>query len=172
MPELIPLLAKNDLTQKISAIAQQISSDYENREIILIGILKGAFVFLADLIRKLSIPVKIDFIGASSYGSETVSSESIRITKELDVDVKDKDVLIIEDIVDTGLTLAFIVEHLKSLKAKSVKICTLIDKRERRKTNIELAYACHVVKKGFIVGYGLDYAEEFRELPGVYELKL
>ncbi len=145
--------------------------DYAGSELIVVGVLKGAFVFLADLVRKLTIPVKIDFVRVSSYGKETESSGEIRLTQNLETDPKDKHVLIVEDIVDTGLTLSFLVEHLNNLGAKSVRICALIDKRERRSKNLDVRYACHVVEKGFLVGYGLDYAEDYRYLPDICHLK-
>ena len=172
MPEFIPVLARADIEKSVAEIAARISSDYRDKELILIGALKGAFVFLSDLMRQLSIDVRVDFVGASSYGSQTSSSGKIRLTKEIDIDVSDKHVLIIEDIIDTGLTLAHLVEYVKSFGPKSVKICTLIDKRERRDVQIDVAYACHVVEQGFLVGYGLDYNESYRNLPGIYHMKL
>ena len=137
-----------------------------------VGVLKGAFIFLSDLIRKISIPVKVDFIGASSYGPETFSSENIQLTKKLEVDIKDKDVLVIEDIVDTGLTLAYMVDYLNSFSPRSVKTCALIDKHEQRKIQLKLDYVCHRLEKGFCVGYGLDYDGHYRNLPEIYHLKL
>ena len=172
MPEFIPVLARADIEKSVAEIAAQISSDYREKELILIGALKGAFVFLSDLIRQLSIDVRIDFVGASSYGSQTSSSGKIRLTKEIDIDIKDKHVLIIEDIIDTGLTLVHLIEYVKSFGPQSVKVCTLIDKRERRDAQIDVAYACHVVEEGFLVGYGLDYNESYRNLPGIYHMKL
>ena len=172
MSEFIPVLTKEDIETQIRHIAGVISDDYRDRDLILIGILKGAFIFLSDLIRQLSIPVKVDFMCASSYGSGTASSGRIKLTKDVDIDIKNKDVLIVEDIVDTGLTLSYLVNYLKSSGAASVRICALIDKRERRETKVTVDYACHTVEKGFLVGYGLDYAEFYRNLPEVYHLKL
>jgi hypoxanthine phosphoribosyltransferase len=172
MPELIPILNKNDIDHMVARVARRISSDYQDRELILIGILKGAFVFLSDLVRYLTIPVKVDFIGACSYGSDVSSSGIIRLTKEIEIDVTNKDVLLVEDIVDTGLTLSYIVDYLKTFDPKTVKICALLDKHERRSENIKIDYACHEVDKGFIVGYGLDYNENYRNLAGIYHLKL
>ncbi len=171
MPRLITILEKNEIDRKVAEIAKRVSSDYAGSDLIIVGVLKGAFVFLADLVRKLTIPVKIDFIGASSYGKGTESSCEIRLTRNLETDPKDKDVLIVEDIVDTGLTLSFLVDHLNALGAKSVRICALIDKRERRLHSLDVRYACHVVEKGFLVGYGLDYAEDYRYLPDICHLK-
>jgi len=171
MPELIPVLKKNDIENMVAQVAQRISSDYQDHELILIGVLKGAVVFLSDLMRHLSISVQVDFIRVSSYGSDTSSSGNIRMTKAIEVDIKNKDVLVIEDIVDTGLTLTYIVDYLKSFNPKTVKVCTLLDKHERRESNIKLDYSCHVVEKGFLVGYGLDYDENYRDLPEIYHLK-
>jgi hypoxanthine phosphoribosyltransferase len=172
MPELIPILNKNDIDNMVARVARKISSDYQDRELILIGILKGAFVFLSDLVRHLTIPVKLDFIRVCSYGSEVSSSGNIRLTKEIEIDVTNKDVLLVEDIVDTGLTLSYILDYLKIFGPKTVKICTLLDKHERRNANIKIDYACHEVDKGFLVGYGLDYNENYRNLAGIYHLKL
>lgn len=171
MPELIPVLKKDDIEQMVVQVADRISSDYQDRELILIGVLKGAFVFLADLVRQMSIPVQVDFIGVSSYGADASSSGNIRLTKDVDINVKNKDVLVIEDIVDTGLTLAYIVDHLKSFNPKTVKVCAMLDKHERRKSNVKIDYACHIVGEGFLVGYGLDYSEDYRNLPDIYHLK-
>ena len=171
MPELIPVLNKNDIDNMVARVARKISSDYQDRELILIGILKGAFVFLSDLVRHLTIPVKVDFIRVCSYGSDVSSSGNIRLTKEIEIDVNNKDVLLVEDIVDTGLTLSFIIDYLKTFNPKTVKICALIDKHERRDTNIKIDYTCHKVAEGFLVGYGLDYNEDYRNLAGIYHLK-
>jgi hypoxanthine phosphoribosyltransferase len=172
MPEFIPVLTRADIERSVSEIAERISSDYQDKELVLIGALKGAFVFLSDLVRHLAIDVRIDFVGTASYGAQTSSSGKIRLTKEIDIDITDKHVLIVEDIVDTGLTLAFLIEYVKSFNPRSVKVCALIDKRERRDIDIDVAYAGHVVPEGFLVGYGLDYNERYRNLPGLYHMKL
>jgi hypoxanthine phosphoribosyltransferase len=172
MPELIPVLNKNDIDKMVARVARKISSDYQNQELILIGILKGAFVFLSDLVRHLTIPVKLDFIRVCSYGSSASSSGNIRLTKEIEIDIKNKNVLLVEDIVDTGLTLSYLIDHLKTFNPKTVKICALIDKHERRDAKIKVHYACHEVTEGFLVGYGLDYNEDYRYLAGIYHLKL
>ena len=171
MPDLIPVLKKDEIDKKIASIAYRISFDYKDQELILVGVLKGAFVFLADLMRKLTIPVKVDFVRTYSYGASTFSSGNIQLSKKLEIDIKNKDVLIIEDIVDTGLTLTWLIDYLKSFRPKSVRVCTLLDKFERRKKKIKIDYACHVVQEGFLVGYGLDYAENYRNLPEIYNLK-
>ncbi|OQY14346.1 MAG: hypoxanthine phosphoribosyltransferase [Desulfobacteraceae bacterium 4572_187] len=172
MPELIPVLNKNDINNMVSRVAREISSDYQDHELILIGILKGAFVFLSDLMRHLSIPVKLDFIRVCSYGSGVSSSGNIRLVKEIEMDVNNKDVLLVEDIVDTGLTLSYLIDYLRTFNPKTVKICALIDKHERRNENIKIDYACHKTTEGFLVGYGLDYNENYRNLAGIYHLKL
>jgi hypoxanthine phosphoribosyltransferase len=173
MPEFISILKKTDIKQKITDVSNQISRDYQDRQLILIGVLKGAFIFLADLVRQLTIErVQIDFIKAASYGTKMSSSGAIRLTKDIDIDIRGMDVLLVEDIVDTGITLSFLKDHLKKYEPKSIKFCTLIDKRERREKNIKVDYVCHVVEKGFIVGYGLDYAENYRNLPEIYDLKI
>ena len=172
MPEFIPVLKKDDIGKMVVAVARKISSDYKDRELILIGVLKGSFVFLSDLIRNLSIPVKVDFVGVSSYSDKTSSSGKIQLTKSIEIDIKNKNVLVVEDIVDSGLTLAWLIDYLMSFEPKAVNICALIDKRERRETQIQIDYTCHTVQEGFLVGYGLDYVEDYRNLPEIYHLKL
>ena len=173
MPEFTPIINKDEIQRQISRIAESISRDYRGRELVLIGVLKGAFLFLADLARQLKLEkVKIDFVQASSYGADTVSSENIVLKKDIDVDIRGKDVLVVEDIVDTGMTLAYLISHLKGFGPNSIKVCTMIDKSERRKAAVNVDYACTAVEKGFLVGYGLDYAEDYRNLPEIYHMKL
>ena len=171
MPRLIPILKKDEIDRKVTEIAKKVSSDYASSDLLLVGVLKGAFIFMSDLVRKLAIPVKIDFVRVSSYGEETESSGRVRLTQELESDPKDKDVLIVEDIVDTGLTLSYLVDHLNKQGSRSVRICAMIDKRERRSKKLDIRYAGHVVEEGFLVGYGLDYAEDYRYLPDICHLK-
>lgn len=171
MPELIPVIEKDDIERIVSNLAESISRDYENRELVLIGVLKGAFIFLADLVRHLRIPVSVDFIRAASYGAGTSSSGDVRLTKEIETDITGKDVIVVEDIVDTGLTLSRLIDHLKRSAPRSVEICTMIDKYERREIEIHAKYAGHRTGRGFLVGYGLDHNEAYRELPGIYHLK-
>jgi hypoxanthine phosphoribosyltransferase len=172
MPDLKPVLSQEEIETTVSDLAQQISNDYKDREVILVGVLKGAFVFLADLIRHLTIPVKIDFIRLASYGCNTNSCGTVCLTKEIEIDIVGKEILVVEDIVDTGLSLEFLIGHLKTLNAKSVRLCALIDKRERRQSNIAVDYVGRIIEKGFLVGYGLDYAEEYRHLPAIYDLQI
>lgn len=172
MPELTEILSSRDIELKISEIASKISEDYKQGNLILVGALKGAFMFIADLARSIKIPSQIGFVGVSSYGPGTESTGKITVTKQLDIDIEGKDVLIVEDIVDTGWTLQFISNYLKSFNPRTMKICSLIDKRERREVDVVVDYACHKVSEGFLVGYGLDHDENYRNLPAIYHLKL
>ena len=172
MPELIPVLKREEIEAATAAIARQISSDYKGRSLVAVGVLKGAFIFLADLVRRLTIPVQVDFVRAASYGAGVTSSGRIELTKEIDIDIAGKDVLVVEDIVDSGLTLAYLINYLKQFKPGTVRVCTLLDKHERRQTQVKVDYACHTIAEGFLVGYGLDYDEAYRELPAIYHLKL
>ena len=171
MPDLTPVLEKEAIAGLVSKVAGSISADYQNGSLVLIGVLKGAFIFLSDLARCLTIPAQIDFIRVASYGAGSSSSGRLRLSKDLEMDIAGKDVLIVEDIVDTGLTLQRLVDHLKSYGPRSVKTCTFIDKTERREVPIAPDYFCHRVEEGFLVGYGLDYAEDYRYLQGLYHLK-
>ncbi len=171
-PELVPLISKKRIDARVSEVAAKISSDYGCRDLVLIGILKGAFIFLADLARALSIPHRIEFIRAASYGAATVTSGKISLSSTSGLDLQHKDVLLVEDIVDTGLTLSHLITHLQTLEPASLKICALIDKAERREISITVDYACFRIDEGFLVGYGLDYNEDYRQLPALYHLKL
>ncbi|MBA4368656.1 MAG: hypoxanthine phosphoribosyltransferase [Desulfobacterium sp.] len=172
MPELVPVLSKDEIREMVSVLARKISSEYEGRSLVLIGVLKGAFIFLADLTRNITIPHEIDFLRAASYGSGTTSSEKIKLTKKVETKLHGKDVLLVEDIIDTGITLEYLIEYVKSLQPASIKVCTLIDKHQRRQKEIKIDYAAHIVQEGFLVGYGMDYAEGYRNLPDIYHLKL
>ena len=170
-PKLISVLKKEDIDKIVAELAHRISKDYENRELVLICVLKGAFIFLADLIRCLTISAKVDFVRLASYESGTSSSGNVRMRKEIEIDVKNKDVLIVEDIIDSGLSMCTLLDYINSLLPRTVRICALIDKRERREFHVDIDYVGCAVEKGFLVGYGLDYAEEYRYLPGVYRLQ-
>lgn len=173
MPDFTCVLDKDKIKKQISKTAEIISTDYRGRELVLVGVLKGAFLFLADLARELTLErVKIDFLQASSYGADTVSSENIVLKKDIDIDIRGKDVIVVEDIVDTGLTLSYLIAHLNTFGPSSIKVCAMIDKKERRKAAVHVDYVCCTVEKGFLVGYGLDYAEDFRNLPQIYHMKL
>ena len=171
-PNLIPVLKKEDICKIIAELAHRISKDYENRELVLVGVLKGAFIFLADLMRCLTISAKVGFVRIASYESRTSSSGSVRMGKEIELDVKNKDVLIVEDIIDSGLSMCTLIDYINSLHPRSVGICVLIDKRERREFDVDIDYVGRVIEEGFLVGYGLDFAEEYRYLPGVYRLQI
>jgi len=171
MPEFIPLISADEIKKQIKKIGQEISKDYKNKDLILVGVLKGSFIFLADLTRRITIDHEIDLIGASSYEG-TSSTGQIVFTKQPDLELEGRDVLLVEDIVDTGNTLVKIIEFIKLLNPNSIKVCTLIDKHERREVKIDVDYSCFSLNKGFIVGYGLDYNERYRNLPAIYDLKL
>ena len=171
MPEFIPLIPEDEIKNKVREIGQQISKDYKGKDLVLVGILKGSFIFLADLTRQISVDHEIDLIGASSYDGAN-STGQIVFTKQPDLDLKGRDVLLVEDIVDTGNTLTKIVEFVQLLEPNSVAICSLIDKKERRDNDVKVDYACFSLEKGFLVGYGLDYNEHYRNLPAIFDLKL
>lgn len=172
MPEFIPVLEKQEIDALVADTARKISRDYQDRDLVLIGVLKGAFIFLSDLVRHLTIPAQVDFIRAASYGDAMSSSGTVRLLMELQTDLAGRDALLVEDIVDSGLTLSRLVDYVKNAGARSVRVCALIDKHERRQTDVRVDYACHTTTEGFLVGYGLDYAEAYRGLPGIYHLKL
>jgi len=161
------LIPRHEIQIKVKDLARQISSDFAGKEPILIGILNGVVFFFADLVMSLSIPSKIDFIRASSYGSSKVSSGAIKLMKDVEIPVRGQDLIVVEDIVDTGLTLNYLVKNLKSREPASVKICALIDKAERRENEVKIDYCGFRVQEGFLVGYGLDYAEKYRYLPDI-----
>jgi len=164
------LITEEEIKKKISELGQKISSDYKNKNLVLIGILRGAVIFMADLARAITIPMVFDFIAISSYGAETKSSGVVRILKDLDMNIEGKDVLIVEDIVDTGLTLEYLLRMLKSRKPATLKVCTFLTKTARRKVNIEVDYTGFDIPNKFVVGYGLDYAGKYRNVPYVFTL--
>lgn len=168
--KLIELISKEQIDKRVKELANTITNDYKDKNLVVVGILKGAFIFMADLIRNIDLNLQVDFVRLKSYGSKMESSGAVTITKDVELDLTNKDVLVIEDIVDTGYTLKYIVEMLKLHKANSVKICCLIDKKERRKVDINADYVGFEIKEGFLVGYGLDYDENFRHLNGIYKL--
>ena len=159
------MISEKEIANKVEELAKQIENDYKGEELLVVGILKGASVFVSDLIRKINLDVNIDFMSVSSYGNGTESSGTVRILKDLDVDIADKNVLIVEDIIDSGLTLSNLVKELGIRNPKSLKLCTLLDKPERRKSDIKVDYVGFVIEDKFIVGYGIDYAEKYRNLP-------
>jgi hypoxanthine phosphoribosyltransferase len=168
---LVPLYSRDQIARRVSELAAVISADYAGADLVLVGILRGSFVFLADLIRQLTIPVVIDFVGAASYGAQTQTSGQVTFTRELQVPVSGRDLLLVEDIEDTGITLQAIKKKLEERGPRSVEVCILIDKRERRQIDMPLDYVGFELDKGFIVGYGIDYAEQYRYLPDIYRIE-
>ena len=165
------LYSEEDLAQCVQRLGAEISKDYEGKEIFAVAILKGAVVFFTDLIRAINVPVQLDFMAASSYGASTKSSGTVKILKDLDFSVEGKHVLIIEDIIDSGLTLHYLLRIFKERGPASVKLCALLDKPERRKAPVKIDYSGFTVPDEFLVGYGLDYAEKYRNLPCIGILK-
>jgi len=165
------LFSEQDIKKKVKELGEQISRDYKDKNPILISILKGGVVFLADIIRSLNIPIEIEFMGVASYGNSTKSSGVVQITKDCNVDISDRHVLIIEDIVDTGLSLNYITRYLQGKNPKSLKMCVLLDKVDSHEPDIGMAYKAFEVPNEFIVGYGLDYDEKYRNLPYIGILK-
>ena len=166
MEKLEVMISENQLRERLKELGQNISSDYgEDSNLLLVSILKGSVVFLADLMRCIDLPLSIDFMVASSYGSGTESRGNVKIIKDLDVNISDYDILIVEDILDSGYTLSKIIEILKTRNPRSLRVCALLDKPDRRVTPVQLDYNGFVIEDKFIVGYGLDYDEKYRNLP-------
>lgn len=165
------LISEQELDAKLNELAAQITADYKGKDLIIVGILKGSVVFMADLIRKIDLPLTMDFMVVSSYGSHTRSSGHVRIIKDLSVDISGKNVLIVEDILDSGNTLFNLVQMLNSRGASSIKIAALLNKPDRREAEITLDYEGFVIPDEFVIGYGLDYNELYRNLPYVGVLK-
>ncbi len=165
------LITEDELKKKIKELGEIITKDYKDKDIMLIGVLKGCVLFLSDLAREIDLPLSMDFMVVSSYGTSTKSSGVVRIIKDLEKDITGKDILIVEDIVDTGLTLNYLVDYLKSRNANSVKVCALLEKPDRRIANVKMDYVGFHIPDEFVVGYGLDYNEIYRNLPFVCVLK-
>ena len=165
------LITKEEINSMVTRLASQISKDYEGKQLVLIGVMKGCLIFLADLLRNISIPVEFGTITASSYGAGTVSSGQIKIINDIDVKIRGKDVIIVEDLVDTGLTLNYLKDFLSLRSPASVKICVAFDKPSRRKNPINTDYKGMDIPDEFIVGFGLDFDEKYRNLPEICVLK-
>ncbi|MGV3463937.1 MAG: hypoxanthine phosphoribosyltransferase [Heyndrickxia sp.] len=165
------LISEEELQKKTKELAAQLTKEYDGRFPLAIGVLKGATLFMADLVKRIDTYLEMDFMDVSSYGRSTVSSGEVKILKDLDTSVEGRDILIIEDIIDSGLTLSYLVELFRYRKAKSIKIVTLLDKPTGRKADIEADYVGFIVPDAFVVGYGLDYAERYRNLPYIGVLK-
>jgi hypoxanthine phosphoribosyltransferase len=164
------ILTEEEIHAKVTELGRRISSDYAGKEVLLIGILKGAMIFLADLVREITVPTKFDFMAVSSYGSSSKSSGEVRILKDLEYGIEGRNIIIVEDIVDTGLTLNYLAENLRSRDPASVKICTLLDKPSRRLEPVEIDYKGFVIRDDFVVGYGLDYSDRYRNFPYIMVL--
>lgn len=165
------LISEKELKDKVAELGRQISTDYKDKNLMLVSVLKGSVVFMADLMRAITIPASIDFMSVSSYGSGVKTTGVVRIIKDLDEVLTGRDILIVEDILDSGMTLSYLKEHIGAKDARSIRIATLLDKPERRKVNIIPDYKGFVVPDEFVVGYGLDYDEKYRNLPYVGVLK-
>jgi len=165
MEKLKTLISKDDLRDRIKALGAEISKDYEGKTVCVICVLKGGVMFMVDLAKEMTVPVTMDFMAVSSYGNETSSTGVVRIVKDLDESIEGKDVIIVEDIIDSGRTLSYLVQILKDRSPNSLKICTLLDKPERRVVEVEVDYVGFSIPDEFVVGYGLDYQQLYRNLP-------
>jgi len=165
------LVQPDELAHRVRELAAEISRDYEGRKLLLVGVLKGAVFFLSDLMRHLETEVEVDFMALSSYGSSTDSSGVVRILKDLDASIEGREVLIVEDIVDSGLTLSYLMRMLQARDPASLEVCALLTKPERRKVNLPIRYVGFEIPNRFVIGYGLDYVERFRNLPYVAVLE-
>jgi hypoxanthine phosphoribosyltransferase len=161
------LIDAETLQNRIRELGEEISTDYAGRELLLVGVLKGAVFFMADLMRSIAVPCEIDFMAISSYGASTDSSGVVRILKDLDINIEGRDVLVIEDIIDSGLTLSYLLRNLESREPASLSVCALLTKPERREIEVEVRYIGFEIPNKFVIGYGLDFAERYRNLPYV-----
>lgn len=172
MHTLKEVFSAQEIQARVKNLGKEISQIYKDEPLVLICVLKGAFLFFSDLVRSIDCPHEIDFVRLASYGNSDKSSHSIAFTKDIEINVEDKHVLIVEDIVDTGLTMEFLLKQLSVRKAKSVKIATLLSKKARREKAIPIDFVGFYIQDGFLVGYGLDYAEKYRYLPNICEVEL
>lgn len=165
------ILSKEAIARRVQELGIAIARDYAGSDLLVVGVLNGAFIFLADLVREIKLDLQVDFVRVASYGMSTTSCGEIRFSKDIELDIRDRDVLVVDDIVDTGLTLTSLHNYLKERGAKSVRTCALIDKKERREVEVVIDYVGFEVKEGFLVGYGLDCREQHRQLGEVYHLE-
>jgi hypoxanthine phosphoribosyltransferase len=165
------LVSQSDLERRVRELGEEISRDYQGKELFLVGVLKGAVFFLSDLMRSLEVPCEVDFMAVASYGSSTDSSGVVRILKDLDATIEGKDVLIVEDIIDSGLTLSYLLRTLKAREPRSLEVCALLTKPERREVDLPIRYTGFEIPNKFVIGYGLDHAERYRNLPYVAVLQ-
>ena len=161
------LVARDELQRRIAELGAEISRDYEGRDLVMIGILKGAVLFLGDLMRFMSVPCEIDFMAISSYGASTDSSGVVRILKDLDINIEGRHVLVVEDIIDSGLTLSYLVRNLEAREPASLEVCALLTKPDRREIDVPVRYTGFEIPNRFVIGYGLDFDERYRNLPYV-----
>jgi len=171
-PRLKTLIRRDEIAGVVGRMAREIEQDYQGKQPVLVGVLKGSFVFMADLIRHLDLPLELDFIKVCSYGSARESSGSVRLVQALSSPVEGRDVLVIEDIVDTGITISFVLDYLREQNPASLKLCALTDKPSRRRVPVNIDYVGLTVPDEFVVGYGLDCDERFRNLPDICSLEL
>jgi hypoxanthine phosphoribosyltransferase len=160
-----PIVTQEQMRARIRELGRQITSDYANRELVLVGILKGAYCFYADLARAIRIPVRVDFLVVTSYGSKAKTTGKVKLVTDLTEDIKGKDVILVEDIVDSGLTVDFLMKKLKARKPRSIKVCTLLSKPDRRRLDVTVDYIGFEIPNHYVVGYGLDYQQKYRNLP-------
>ena len=165
------LFSEEQLKNRVQEIARQITADYQGKEIMLISVLRGSFVFMADLCRAIDLPCTVDFMAVSSYGKGTKSSGQVQITKDLSEDISDRHIIVVEDILDSGNTLSYLLKILENRHPASIRLCTLLDKPDRRVKPVEVHYSGFTIPDAFVVGYGLDYAEKYRNLPYIGILK-
>jgi hypoxanthine phosphoribosyltransferase len=161
------LIDRDSLAARVAELGAEVSADYEGRDLLLIGVLKGAVFFMADLMRHLTVPCEVDFMAISSYGDATDSSGIVRILKDLDINIEGRDVLVVEDIIDSGLTLSYLIRNLESREPSSLEVCALLTKPSRREIDVPVRYVGFEIPNKFVVGYGLDFAERYRNLPYV-----
>jgi len=170
-PQLRILISRGEIAKAVDRLAFQIKGDYQGKQPLLIGVLKGSFVFMADLIRQLDLPLELDFVRLSSYGAARESSGKVRVVQGVKTPIKGRDVLVIEDIVDTGITTSFLLDYLRKRKPASLKLCALTDKPPRRRVPVSIDYLGLSLPNKFVVGYGLDFDQRFRNLPDIYALE-
>ena len=160
-----PIVTQEEMRARIKELGKQIANDYTGKDLVLIGVLKGAYAFYADLARAIRIPLRVDFLIVTSYGGQSKTSGKVKVITELTEDIKGKDVLLVEDIVDSGLTVQYLIKTLTTHKPRSVKVCTLLSKPERRTIDVSLEYIGFKIPNNYVVGYGLDYQQKYRNLP-------
>jgi len=165
------LFNEAEIRAKILELGASIAADYRDKNPVIIAVLKGSFIFMADLVRAMDIPCRIEFLGLSSYGDKTSSTGAVQITRDLECDIEGRDVIVVEDILDSGLTLSYLISYLQNRRPASVAICTLLDKPERRRVEVDARYKGFTIPDAFVVGYGLDFAEQYRNLPYIGVLR-